>query len=110
MTLRGAVECDKLPVANAKVSLTPIPAEPDAKPSAVPPASAGPVADSMIPAPSPQSVRADDDGLFLFSKMPQGKYKLRAEGIIRNKTRKAELEITIDEQTPFKPAPRLKLE
>jgi hypothetical protein len=62
------------------------------------------------PAPEPiEPVMTDKDGQFVFPKVPLGKFKLQAQGIIRNKTRKVEQEITVDEQTPFQPAPRLKL-
>ena len=42
-------------------------------------------------------------------KVPLGKFKLQAAGTFRNKIREADLEITIDEQTPFSSPPRLKL-
>jgi hypothetical protein len=54
-------------------------------------------------------VLTDKDGTFRFAKVPLGKFKLQASGIFRNKIREADLEIIIDEQTPFSSPPRLKL-
>jgi hypothetical protein len=105
------VEYNKMPVPGVKVSL--VPAEPDPKAAAGAGAAteknaAAVEAGSGTVEPVPP-VKTDNDGQFVLPKVPLGKFKLQAEGIVRNKIRKAELEITVDEQTPFKPAPRLKL-
>src|SRR5262249_29606059 len=109
--LRGVVEFNKVPVPGVKVTL--VPAEPD--PKAAPGAGAAPekaaagkssAAAALEPIPP---ATTDKDGMFVLPKVPLGKFKLQAQGIFRNKIRKAELPITVDEQTPFTPAPRLKL-
>ncbi|MDZ4782199.1 MAG: hypothetical protein SGJ19_18280 [Planctomycetia bacterium] len=41
-------------------------------------------------------VATDDQGSFLFDRVPPGKYKLTAEGVVRNKTRRAEAEVTVE--------------
>ena len=112
VTFRGAVEFEKGPVPGAKVSLEFV--EPSPKAAGAQAAnSEKKVGDKSQTAANTsasfQPILTDDQGLFAFSKVPPGKFRLKAEAIIRNKTRKAELDIVIDEQTPFKPAPRLKL-
>ncbi len=112
VTLRGAVEFEKGPVPGAKVSLEFV--EPAPKAAGTPAANSEKAGGdksqtTALPSATFQPILTDDQGLFAFSKVPPGKYKLKSEAIIRNKTRKATLDITIDEQTPFKPAPRLKL-
>ena len=112
ITLRGAVEFEKGPVPGAKVSLEFVEPAPKAAGAQAANSAKAEGANSQTEAntaPTFQPVQTDDQGLFTFSKVPPGKFKLKAEAIIRNKTRKAELDIVIDEQTPFKPAPRLKL-
>jgi hypothetical protein len=104
--LRGAVEYNKMPVPGVKVSLVPV--EPDPKAAADKDAAANGASAATAMEPIPP-VKTDSDGLFVLPKVPLGKFKLQAEGIYRNKIRKAELEITVDEQTPFQPGPRLKL-
>jgi hypothetical protein len=41
-------------------------------------------------------VATNDQGAFSFDRVPPGKYKLIAEGVVRNKTRRAETEVTVD--------------
>ncbi len=41
-------------------------------------------------------VATDDQGAFAFDRVPPGKYKLIAEGVVRNKTRRAETELTVE--------------
>lgn len=64
-------------------SLPADPAEASTAPAAAPPAPIAPVA-------------TDEQGTFLFDRVPPGKYKLTAEGVVRNKTRRAEAEVTVD--------------
>jgi len=105
--LRGVVEYNKMPVPGVKVSL--VPAEPDPKAAAADKNAAANDSKSAAAAEPIPPVKTDNDGVFVLPKVPLGKFKLQAEGIVRNKIRKAELDITVDEQTPFQPAPRLKL-
>jgi hypothetical protein len=111
VALRGTVEYNKNPAAGIKVSLVPVDADGKTPGEKAAPAETGaagktPAAQASEPVPP---AKTDSDGLFVLPKVPLGKYKLQAEGIVRNKIRKAEIDITIDEQTPFGPAPKLKL-
>jgi hypothetical protein len=112
VTVRGVVEFETFPAPDVKVKL--IPVDPDPKPTS--PQVANP-AKTAGGRPSPavsgkgviSGVRTDKDGLFAFSDVPPGQFKLQVEGIIRNKIRKAEQVITVDEQTPLRDALRFKL-
>jgi hypothetical protein len=112
VALRGVVEYNKMPIPAAKVWVVPVEADPKAGAAQAnsPDKNA---ADKKPATPEPPEpippVKTDQDGMFVLPKVPLGKFKLQTEVIFRNKIRKAELEITVDEQTPFSPAPRLKL-
>lgn len=50
-----------------------------------------------LPPPEPIApVATNDQGAFTFDRVPPGKYKLTAEGVVRNKMRRAEAEVTVD--------------
>jgi hypothetical protein len=111
VAVRGVVEYNKMPVPGVKVSLVPVEADPKTTGGKAAPAEKS-AADKNPPGPATESIppaTTDKDGMFVLPRVPLGKFKLQAAGIFRNKIRKAELEITVDEQTPFGPAPRLKL-
>jgi len=112
VTLRGAVEYNKMPIPGAKVWVVPVESDPKAGAAATGSGDKK-AADKKPAAPEPAEpippVKTDQDGLFVLPKVPLGKFKLQTEANFRNKIRKAELEITVDEQTPFGPALKLKL-
>ena len=106
VTLRGGVEYDKKPVADVKVTLTPVATD---SPVTGEKKGGGNASGTTVADPVVEPVKTDQNGMFVFPAVPHGKFKLRAEGVYRNKTRKTEMDVTIDAQTPFKPAPQLKL-
>jgi hypothetical protein len=112
VSLRGAVEYNKMPIPGAKVWVVPVESDPKAGAAATGSGDKK-AADKKPAAPEPAEpippVKTDQDGQFVLPKVPLGKFKLQTEVIFRNKIRKAELEITVDEQTPFGPALKLKL-
>ncbi|MBI3462608.1 MAG: carboxypeptidase regulatory-like domain-containing protein [Planctomycetes bacterium] len=55
-------------------------------------------------------VQTDDQGRFSFAAVPAGKHKVVAAGVIRNRTRRAEAEFTIEPATPQATALRLTLQ
>lgn len=65
---------------------------------ALPPAAdaAAPAPPSPLPPEPIAPVSTNDQGAFSFDRVPPGKYKLTAEGVVRNKTRRAETEVTVE--------------
>jgi hypothetical protein len=55
-------------------------------------------------------VQTDDQGRFSFAAVPAGKHKVVAAGVIRNRTRQAEAEFTIEPAAPQATTLRLTLE
>lgn len=108
-SVRGVVTFKDQPVSDVKVVLV---AGAEADPKAA--AAAGGAADKSAgngtaDTPRFEPVQSDTDGAFVFKNVPPGKFKLKAEGIVRNKTRKVDLEITVDEKTKSKTGIQLKL-
>ncbi|HLJ09754.1 MAG TPA: hypothetical protein VKU82_01125, partial [Planctomycetaceae bacterium] len=104
--LRGQVEHKKVPVPAVTVSLESLEADAKSiaekaaaggKPAAAATAPGGAATEKILP------VKTNADGTFVFPKVPLGKFKLRAQGVFRNKIRKVEQEITVDDQTSAKP-------
>jgi hypothetical protein len=85
----GTVEYGGKPFANIEVTLT----------AAAPPQPAtGAEAKAAAPAASSPKIApttTDAQGRFTFPKVPPGKYVLFAEGVVRNKRRRAEVDITV---------------
>jgi len=82
----GAVQYGRSGFGGITVTLEAVPPDP-AEAAAAPPA----------PPPEPiPAVATDDQGSFLFERVPPGKYKLTAEGVVRNKVRRAEAEVTVE--------------
>jgi hypothetical protein len=63
---------------------------------ALPPEAADAAALAAAPPEPIAPVATNDQGAFSFDRVPPGKYKLIAEGVVRNKTRRAETEVTVD--------------
>ncbi len=68
-------------------------------PAAPPAGDAAALAAPIVPGPT----KTDARGNFTLSQVPPGKYKIRASGVVRNKDRLAEAEISVD-PAPAKPA------
>jgi hypothetical protein len=82
----GAVQYGRSGFGGVTVRLEALPPDPTAPPMPVTATPAEPIA----------PVATDDQGSFLFERVPPGKYKLTAEGVVRNKTRRAEAEVTVE--------------